>query len=123
MKREYISPIFIRQKPDSSYRLIPNLKKLNENMPYIHFNLTWKHPSQFCYSLLQGYYLASLDLKATYYSETINIDHTKVLKFIWKNQLYQFLVLPNGLCCGPRKCTKLMKPSIATLILQFILMT
>ena len=75
MKREYISPIFIRQKPDSSYRLILNLKKLNENMPYIHFNLKWKHSSQFCYSLLQGYYLASLDLKATYYSETINRSH------------------------------------------------
>ena len=39
MKREYISPIFIRQKPDSSYRLILNLKKLNENMPYIHFKM------------------------------------------------------------------------------------
>ena len=39
MKREYISPIFLRQKPDSSYRLILNPKKLNENMPYIHFKM------------------------------------------------------------------------------------
>ena len=32
---EYISPIFIRQNPDGSYRLIVNLKNLNEDMPNI----------------------------------------------------------------------------------------
>ena len=36
---EYISPIFIRQKPDGSCRLILNLKNLNEDMPYIHFKM------------------------------------------------------------------------------------
>ena len=46
---------------------------------------------------------------------TIHPHHTKFLSFIWKNQLYKFLVLPNGLCCGPRKFTKLMKPPIASL--------
>ena len=46
---------------------------------------------------------------------TIHPDHTKFLRFIWENQLYKFLVLPNGLCCGPRKFTKLMKPPIASL--------
>ena len=41
--------------------------------------------------------------------------HIKFLKIIWKNQLYKFLELLNGLCCSPRKFTKLMKPPIATL--------
>ena len=45
---------------------------------------------------------------------TIHPDHTKFLRFIWENQLYKFLVLPNGLCCGPRKFTKLMKPPIGS---------
>ena len=36
---EYISPIFIRQKPDSSCRLILNLKSLNEGFPYIRFKM------------------------------------------------------------------------------------
>ena len=75
----------------------------------------------------QGCYLALLDLKDVYYFVPIHPDHNKFLKFIWKNQLYKLLVLPNGLCCGPRKFTKLMKPPIATLrldghIIQFILM-
>ena len=34
---EYITPIFMRQKPDGSCRLILNLKKINEDIPYIHF--------------------------------------------------------------------------------------
>ena len=56
---EYISPIFIRQKPDGSCRLILNLKNLNEDMhTYI---LKWKHS---VLSLITpGCYLAALDLK------------------------------------------------------------
>ena len=48
---EYISAIFIRQKPRGSCRLILNLKNLNEDMLYI--ILKWKHCSQFYHSLLQ----------------------------------------------------------------------
>ena len=62
-----------------------------------------------------GCYLVSLDLKDAYYSVPMHPDRTKFLKFIWKNQLYKFLVLLNGLFRGPRKFTKLMKPPIATL--------
>ena len=114
-KDEYISPIFIRQKPDGSCRLILNLKTLNEDMPYIHFKM---ETLQSVLSLITpGCYLTSLDLKDSY-SAPIHPDNTKFLKFIWKNQLYKFLVLPNDLCCGPRKFTKLMKPPIATLRLD-----
>ena len=113
---EYISPIFIRQKLDGSCRLILNLKNLNEDMPCIHFKM---ETLQSVLSLITpGCYLASLDLNDAYYSVPIHPDHTKFLKFIWKNKLYKFLVLPNGLCCGPRKVTKLMKPPIATLRLD-----
>ena len=77
--------------------------------------LKWKHS---VLSLITpGCYLASLDLKDVYYYVPIHPDHTKFLKFIWKNQLYKFLVLPNGLCCGPRKFTKLMKLPKGTLSL------
>ena len=36
----------------------------------------------------------------------------QVSKIHLENQLYKFLLLSNGLCCGPRKFTKLMKPPI-----------
>ena len=54
-----------------------------------------------------GCYLASLDLKDAYYSVPIHSDHTKLLKFIWKNQLYKLLALLNNLYCGPRKFYKI----------------
>ena len=34
---EFISPIFLVSKSEGSFRMILNLKRLNENMPYIHF--------------------------------------------------------------------------------------
>ena len=58
--------IFIRQKPDGSYRLILNLKNLNEDMPYIQFKM---ETIQSVLSLITPRcYLASLDLKDAYYS-------------------------------------------------------
>ena len=40
---------------------------------------------------------------------------TNYLKLIWKEQLYQFCVLPNGLSPCPRWFTKLLKPPLAEL--------
>ena len=60
-------------------------------------------------------YLASTDLKDAYYSIPIHTNYAKYQKCFWKGQLYKLLVLPNGLCSGSRKCTKLMKPPIAIL--------
>ena len=47
--------------------------------------------------------MASLDPKDAYYSVPIHPDHTKFLKFF---------VIPNDLCCGPKKFIKLIKPPI-----------
>ena len=41
--------------------------------------------------------------------------HKKYLKFIWKEQLYQFCLLPNGLSPCPRWFKKLLKPPLAEL--------
>ena len=94
---EYISPIFI----NSLCRLILNLKNLSEDMPYIHFKM---EILQSVLSLITPVcYLESLDLKDAYYSVLIYPDHSRFLKFIWKNQLCKFSVLPNGLYCCPKK--------------------
>ena len=45
----------------------------------------------------------------------MNPSHRKYLRFIWKNVLYQFTCLPNGLSSCPRKFTKLLKPPLAEL--------
>ena len=105
---EFISPIFLRPKPDGSHRLILNLKKLNENVVYRHFKMDsiWT-----AISLMKpNCYMASIDLKDAYYSVRVSPKHQKFLKFLWNGRVYKFTCLPNGLALCPRKFTKLMKP-------------
>lgn len=59
--------------------------------------------------------MASIDLKDAYYSVSVSESHRKYLRFIWKNQLFQFTCLPNGLSSAPRIFTKILKPVYATL--------
>ena len=65
-------------------------------MPYIHFKM--EKLQSILVLIIPGSFMASLDLKDTYYSISINPDGTKYLKFSSKGQLFKFPVLPNGLC-------------------------
>ena len=58
-------------------------------------------------------YMASVDIKD--YSIPVSEHDQKYLKFMFDGQLYAFTCLPNGLCSGPRKFTKLLKAPLATL--------
>ena len=64
-------------------------------------------------------YMAKIDIKDAYYSIPILPEHQK-LKFSWQGKLYKFTCLPNGLCSGPIKFTKLLKPPLAELRLDYI---
>lgn len=57
-----------------------------------------------------NYYMATLDLKDAYFCLAVNEHDKKKLRFIWKSQMYQFNVLPFGLCTAPFVFTKLLKP-------------
>ena len=59
--------------------------------------------------------MASLDLKDAYYMVGVSPSHRKYLRFMWKDVLYQFTCLPNGLSSCPRKFTKLLKPPLTEL--------
>ena len=54
--------------------------------------------------------MASFDLRHAYYSVPIAGEDQKLLRFIWKDQIYQYTYFPNGLAFCPRLFTKLMKP-------------
>ena len=41
-----------------------------------------------------GCFMTSIDLRDAYYSVPISPQHRKYLKFIWRDQLYQFTCLP-----------------------------
>lgn len=110
---EIISPIFFKEKPDGSLRLILNLKKFNESVEYVHYKM--ESLSCAVNMMNRDCYMASVDLRHAYYSVPVHSDHQKFLKFIWDDQLYAFTCLPNGLTCAPRYFTKLLKPVYASL--------
>jgi hypothetical protein len=104
---EIISNIFIRQKKDKSYRVILNLKNPNSYVEYNYFRM---ESLQSALNIMkQGCYMVSVDLKDTYYSVPLAIEQSKCMRFIWKEELFQFTCLVMGLACSPIKFTKLMK--------------
>lgn len=87
--------MFLRPKKDGNYRLILNLKQLNENIEYAHFKM-----EILCTALRliqPGCYMGSVDLSDAYYNVNITVSDRKFLRFIWKGTLYQYTCLPNGL--------------------------
>lgn len=110
---QFISKIFLRQKPDASYRLILNLKKLNEFTKTEHFKLEdWKVVQKI---VSKNCFMATLDLKDAYYLIPIAGQDKKYLRFVFKNEYYEFNCLPFGLNTAPWVFTKIMKPVIAHL--------
>ena len=104
---EILSAIFLRPKQDGSCRLILNLKQANQNIANFHCKMETIH------SVLKlirpNFYMALVDIKDAYYSVPIGQECQKYLKFQFLNKLYSYTCLPNGLCTGPRKFTKLLK--------------
>ena len=77
---EYSAPISLTPKSDGSFRMILNLKKLNDHMPYIHFKMeTIKCVLNL---VTTNYYMAKTDIRDAYYSIPILPEHKKFLKFL-----------------------------------------
>ena len=72
---KYISNIFIRPKKDGSYRLILNLKNLNQFVQYHHFKM--ENLKSAITLMSPNCYMASIDLKDAYYSVSIDTNHRK----------------------------------------------
>ena len=112
-KGEVVSPIFVREKSDGSYRIILNLKKFNEFVTYDHFKM--ENLFSATDMMKEGCFLASVDLRHAYYSVPVDIEYQKFLKFQWDGKLFQYTCFPNGLSNCPRDFTKLLKPVYANL--------
>ena len=108
-----MSNIFLRKKKNGSYRLILNLRGLNASIEYQQF----KMESLTCAAQLmkKNCYMASIDLTDAYYTVPVAVEHRKYLRFLWRNRLFQYTCLPNGLASAPRNFTKLLKPVYSTL--------
>lgn len=110
---QYISRVFMIPKPNGKMRFILNLKGLNKFISTKHFKLedirtALKLISKECY-------IATLDLKDAYFLINIHPESRKYLRFIIDGKMYEFNVLPFGICTAPYIFTKLMKPVVQLL--------
>ena len=109
----FISNIFLVPKDEERWRLILNLKSLNEFVAYEHF----KMEDIRCVKdlLSRGDHMCKLDLKDAYLSIPIHGSCRRFLRFRWRGILYEYTALPFGLSAAPRTFTKVLKPVLAAL--------
>lgn len=110
---QYVSNIFTIRKPNGSYRLILNLKNLNQFIRTTHFKIEGnKIVSRL---IFQNCFMSTIDLKDAYYLIPINSSHRKYLRFKFNSTLYEYNCLPFGLNCAPLVFTKILKPVVKLL--------
>lgn len=105
---QFLSSYFLREKSNGENRFILNLKKLNKFIEAPHFKLedirtALKLVTRKCY-------MATIDLKDSYFLVPIHKKYKKYLRFQFEGKLYEFNVLPFGLSTAPYAFTKLLKP-------------
>ena len=110
---EYVSPIFVVPKKNCKFRMILNLKNLNQFVEHHHFKMeSWKYALTL---VSQNCFFCSLDLHNAYLSVHMAPAAQILLKFVRKGQLYKFTAFPYGLASCPRLFTKFLKPVMAHL--------
>lgn len=110
---EFLSSIFLVPKPDQSYRLILNLKHLNEYVNTEHFKLkNWRIAKRLVTS---DCFITTIHLKDAYHLIPVAQSHRKLLRFIFNGVRYEYTCLPFGLNTAPYVFTKIMKPVVAYL--------
>lgn len=105
---QFVSSIFLTNKPNGKKRFILNLKNLNAYILAPHFKMEdFRTASKL---MRASCFMSTIDLKDAYFSVPIASKHRKYLRFEHGNTIYEFNCLPFGLCSAPHCFTKLMKP-------------
>lgn len=104
----FTSPLFVIPKKTGDLRPVLNLRALNQFLPVQHFKMeTIQHV---CHLINPKDYLTSMDLSDAFLHVPIHPSSRRYLQFQWRNQLYQFKVLPFGLSLAPLVFTKVLRP-------------
>lgn len=82
----YVSNIFLRPKPNGSFRMIIDLSLLNNDIEKKHFKM--QHLEVAIDLLSRNCFMASIDLKDAYYSVPIAVESRKFLCFQWRNNFF-----------------------------------
>ena len=82
--------IFLRPKPNGSFRMILDLTELNKSIKYEHFKMFGLKTAR--HLLERGAWMASADLSDAYYSLNVKIAQRKYLRFRMGETLLEYQV-------------------------------
>ena len=110
----FLSNLFLVAKKGSDKRRpVINLKCLNEFIPDRKFKMEgWMEIKE---AIFAGCYFARVDLKDAYLSVPVHEASQPFLAFEWRRKTFCWTRLPFGLKTSPRVFTKLLKPVVAAL--------
>lgn len=105
---QFVSNVFLVPKPNNKNRLILDLSKCNSFVNWKHFKMF--NLDTVLHLTSKGFFMASINLSDAYYSMPIHHFSRKSLRLHWKDSLYQYTCLPNGISSVPRDFTKFLHP-------------
>ena len=94
-KVEFLSSLFLISNENDWNRPVINLKDLDRFISYKHLKMEGLHYLK--YVLQKRDYMCKIDLKDAYFSVPLHKDSRKLGRFLWAENLYEFLCLCSGL--------------------------
>ena len=109
----WMSNIFLVPKKNGGFRIILNLKQLNEHVVYTKFKMD--HIDRVVQLLQRGDHLGSLNLVSAYSHLGIQERYQKYFQFTWRGVFYCYTTLPQGFEDAPRMFVHCTNPIMAYL--------
>ena len=91
--------LFPVPKSTGGFRPVLDLSALNHFLRRVRFRM--ETPASFRAALRPGDFVTSIDLCDAYFHILIHPSHRKWLRFVWRDQVFQFRALPFGLSLSP----------------------
>lgn len=107
---QFVSKIFLRDKPNGEKCLIINLKHLNYFVSPPHFKMEDHRTA--VRLIHKNMFLATIDIKDAYFTIPIEESYRKYLRFLHHKILYEFTCLPFGFSIAPYCFTKTVRPVV-----------
>ena len=116
---DFVSNVFLTPKQDGGFQMILNLKRFNQFVQYHHFKMECL--SHILSTIVKDAWMCVFDFTNAYLMVGIASEHVKFLKFEWQGKLYMYVVLPFRIASAPRQFTKVLKPILAFIRCQGII--
>ena len=109
----FYSRLFVVWKTSGSWRPVIDLSHLNRFVDVSHFQM--ETIQSVLLSVRQGDWMASIDLKEAYLQVPVHPASRHFLRFVFRDNVYQFKALCFGLSMAPQVFTRVMAPVSAIL--------